>query len=256
MRILCIPDCQVREGVPLEHLSWAGKAIVDYKPDVVVNMGDFADMPSLSTHDKAGSKYFEGKRYTKDVEVVKEAMQMLLEPLKSEQARQRKNKEKVYKPRMVMLLGNHENRINRAVNNNPMLDGLISTKDLQYESDWEVHDFLHPVFIGGVGFNHYWPVGAMGRPAGTAGAIISKLHMSCIAGHQQGKQVAYGKRADGTSICAIIAGSYYLHNEDYMDNLSNAHWRGLVMLNEVNDGHFDEMFLSIEYLKRKYSVDN
>lgn len=256
MRILCIPDCQVREGVPLEHLSWAGKAIVDYKPDVVVNMGDFADMPSLSTHDKAGSKYFEGKRYTKDVEVVKEAMQMLLEPLKSEQARQRKNKEKVYKPRMVMLLGNHENRINRAVNNNPMLEGLVSTKDLDYEADWEVHDFLHPVFIGGVGFNHYWPVGAMGRPAGTAGAIISKLHMSCIAGHQQGKQVAYGKRADGTSICAIIAGSYYLHNEDYMDNLSNSHWRGLVVLNEVNDGHFDEMFLSIEYLKRKYSADN
>lgn len=254
MRILCIPDCQVREGVPLEPLSWAGKAIVDYKPDVVVNMGDFADMPSMSTHDKAGSKYFEGKRYTKDVEVVKEAMQMLLAPLKSEQARQRKNKEKVYKPRMVMLLGNHENRINRAVNNNPMLEGLVSTKDLQYETDWEVHDFLHPVFIGGVGFNHYWPVGAMGRPAGTAGAIISKLHMSCIAGHQQGKQVAYGKRADGTSICAIISGSYYLHNEDYMDNLSNAHWRGLVVLNEVNDGHFDEMFLSIDYLRKKYEA--
>jgi hypothetical protein len=76
--------------------------------------------------------------------------------------------------------------------------------------------------------------------------------MSCVAGHQQGKQVAYGKRADGKSICGIIAGSYYLHDEDYMDQLSNKHWRGLVMLNEVEDGHFDEMFLSIEYLSRKY----
>jgi hypothetical protein len=57
--------------------------------------------------------------------------------------------------------------------------------------------------------------------------IINKLHMSCIAGHQQGKQVAYGKRADGSAICAIIAGSYYLHDEDYMDDLSNMHWRGL-----------------------------
>jgi hypothetical protein len=76
--------------------------------------------------------------------------------------------------------------------------------------------------------------------------------MSCVAGHQQSKQVAYGKRADGQSICGIIAGSFYLHDEDYMDQLSNKHWRGLLMMHEVQDGHFDEMFLSIEYLERKF----
>ena len=252
MRILVIPDCQVKEGVALEHLTWAGKAIVDYKPDVVVNIGDFADMPSLSTHDVKGSKYFEGLRYKKDVAVVKEAMALLLKPLKEEQLRLKRNKEKAYKPRMVLTLGNHEQRINRAVNNNPTLEGLISVTDLGYEADWEVHDFLKPVFIGGVGFSHYWPVGAMGRPAASPAAIISKLHMSCVAGHQQGKQLAYGKRADGQPICAIIAGSYYQHDEDYMDQLSNKHWRGLVVLNDVKDGGFDEMMLSMEYLKRKY----
>ena len=252
MRILVIPDAQVKEGVPLEHLSWAGEAICEYRPDVVVNIGDFADMPSLSSHDVKGSKYFEGLRYTKDVEVTKEAMKMLLAPLRSLQAKQKQNKEKIYKPRMVLTLGNHENRINRAVNNNPMLDGLVSTKDLEYERDWEVFEFLHPVFINGVGFNHYWPVGAMGRPAASPTAIISKLHMSCVAGHQQGKAIAYGKRADGRPICAIIAGSFYQHDESYMDQLSNRHWRGLVVLNDVKDGSFDEMMLSIEYLERKY----
>lgn len=252
LKILVIPDCQVKEGVPLEHLTWAGKAIVDYKPDVVVNLGDFADMPSLSSHDIKGSKYFEGLRYKKDVEAAKEAMKLLLAPLREAQKAQKESKHKVYKPRMVLTLGNHENRIDRAVNNNPTLEGLISTKDLDYDKDWEVHGFLHPVFIGGVGFNHYWPVGAMGRPAGAASAIINKLHMSCVAGHQQGKQIAYGKRADGKPICAIIVGSYYLHDESYMDQLSNRHWRGLLMMNEVNDGHFDEMFLSIEYLEKRY----
>lgn len=252
MRILVIPDCQVKEGVPLEHLSWAGQAICDYRPDVVVNIGDFADMPSLSTHDLKGSKYFEGLRYKKDIEVAKMAMKKLLKPLRDLQAKQRKNKEKVYKPRMLLTLGNHENRIDRAINNNPTLDGLISVEDLEYAKDWEVYPFLHPVFVNNVGFNHYWPVGAMGRPAGSAAAIINKLHMSCVAGHQQGKQVAYGKRADGKPICAIIAGSFYLHDESYMDRLSNRHWRGLLVMNEVNDGHFDELFLSIEYLERKY----
>lgn len=252
MRILVVPDCQVKEGVPLHHLAWAGKAICDYRPDVIVNIGDFADMPSLSTHDIKGSKYFEGLRYNKDIGAAKEAMQALLKPLRDLQENQKETKHKVYKPRMVMLLGNHENRINRAVNNNPMLDGLISTKDLCYENDWEVSEFLHPVFIGGIGFNHYWPVGAMGRPAASPAAIISKLHMSAVAGHCQGKQIAYGKRADGKSICSIIAGSYYMHDEDYMDQLSNRHWRGLVVLNDVKDGEFDEMMLSIDYLGRKY----
>jgi len=256
MRILVIPDTQVREGVPLEHLTWAGKAICDYLPDVIVHIGDHADMPSLSTHDKVGSKYFEGLRYQKDVEVAKLGMDMLLKPLRDLQKAQKDSKHKIYKPRMVLTLGNHENRINRAVNNNPMLEGLISTKDLEYERDWEVHDFLRPIFIGGVGFSHYWPVGAMGRPAATPTAIIGKLHMSCVAGHQQGKSIAYGKRADGKSICAIIAGSYYLHDEGYMDQLSNRHWRGLVVLNDVQDGHFDEMMLSIEYLEKKYGQTN
>jgi hypothetical protein len=178
-------------------------------------------------------------------------MEALLAPVKALQKTQKENKHKVYKPRMVFLRGNHENRIVRAINNNPMLEGLM-TYDHCDTDDWEVHDFLRPVFIAGVGFSHYWPVGAMGRPAASPAAIISKLHMSCVAGHQQGKQIAYGKRADGKPICAIVAGSYYLHDEDYMDNLSNRHWRGLVVLNDVHDGGFDEMLLSIEYLERKY----
>jgi hypothetical protein len=253
MRILCIPDTQCKPGVPLDHLTWAGKAIVEYRPDVVVHLGDHWDFPSLSSHDKAGSKYFEGKRYLADVAAGNLGMEMLLKPLKEEQTRLKKNKEKQYKPRLVFLKGNHCHRVTRAIQSNPMLEGLMTFDHLNLK-DWEVHEFLKPVFIGGVGFNHYWPVGAMGRPASSAAAIISKLHMSCIAGHQQGKQVAYGKRADGKSVCSIIAGSYYLHNEDYMDQLSNSHWRGLVILNEVQDGVFDELFLSMNYLERKYGT--
>ena len=252
LRILVIPDTQCKPGAPTEHLSWAGEAICDYRPDVVVHLGDHADMPSLSTHDTKGSKYFEGKRYKDDIAAAKMGMNILLKPLYDLQQSQKKTKHKIYKPAMVFTMGNHENRIDRAVNNNPTLDGLVTTDDLCYADNWEVHGFLRPVFINGVGFSHYWPVGAMGRPAGTAAALISKLHMSCVAGHQQGKQLAYGKRADGKAITGVIVGSYYLHDEDYMDQLSNRHWRGLMVMNEVNDGHFDEMLLSIEYLGKRY----
>lgn len=252
MRILCIPDTQCKPGVPLDHLTWAGKAICDYKPDVVVHLGDHWDFPSLSSHDKPGSKYFEGKRYMADVEAGNIGMDMLLAPLKELQKTQKATKHKVYKPRLVFLKGNHCHRLTRAVQSNPMLEGLMTFDHLNLK-DWEVHDFLKPVFINGVGFSHYWPVGAMGRPASSASVLVNKLHMSCVAGHQQGKQIAYGKRADGKSICGIIAGSYYQHDEDYMDQLSNTHWRGLLVMNEVEDGQFDELFLSINYLKAKYN---
>ena len=60
MKHLIIPDCQVKDGVPLEYLEWIGHYIVEKKPDVIINIGDFADMPSLSSYD-VGKKSFEGR---------------------------------------------------------------------------------------------------------------------------------------------------------------------------------------------------
>jgi hypothetical protein len=108
------------------------------------------------------------------------------------------------------------------------------------------------VVIGGVAFCHYYPSGSLGRATGSARAILNKMHMSCFAGHLQGRDIAYGKRADGTEITSIIAGSFYQHNEDYLSPMTNNHWRGLYVLHAVKDGSCDEMAVSLEYLKRKY----
>jgi hypothetical protein len=247
---LVIPDTQVKYGEGYEYLSFIGKYIVDQKPDVIVHLGDFADMESLSSYD-VGKKSFEGKRYVKDTEAAKSAMERLLKPIHEFNSKAKKNKEKSYKPRMVLTLGNHEHRIARAIENDPKLEGLISYDDLPYV-DWEVHSFLNPVVIDGVAYCHYFPTGVMGRPTTSASAMVSKLHMSCIAGHQQGRQVAYGKRPDGSNITCIIAGSCYEHDEGYLDHQTNKHWRGLIVLHEVQDGSFDEMFVSLGYLRKKY----
>lgn len=55
--ILYIPDCQIKPDVPLDHLRWLGNYIVKKQPDIIVNGGDFADMPSLSSYD-VGKKIF------------------------------------------------------------------------------------------------------------------------------------------------------------------------------------------------------
>lgn len=243
LKIAFIPDCQVKNGVPVDQLEWCGKYLAEKRPDVIVNGGDFADMPSLSTYDK-GKKSYEGRRYRKDIEAARKAMDTLLQPIR---------RVRHYNPRLVLTLGNHEDRIDRAVNDDARLEGTIGIGDLGYvEAGWEVSPFLSPVVINGVHFSHFFPSGIMGRPCTTARKIINTYHGSCIAAHQQGRDVAYAKRGDGNSITAIIAGSFYQHDEDYLTPAGNQCWRGIVMLNEVRDGQFDEMFVSLNYLKRKF----
>lgn len=253
MKHLIIPDTQVKPGVDLSYLEWIGQYIVEKKPDVLIQIGDFADMPSLSSYD-VGKKSFEGRRYKDDIKAAVKGMNILLAPLRDYNEKCRKDKKKQYRPRMVLTLGNHENRIDRATEGDPKLYGTIGIDDLRYaEAGWEVFDFLDPVIIDGVVYSHYLVSGVMGRPIGSASAMISKTHQSCVVGHQQGRQVAYGRRADGSAITCIIAGSCYLHNEEYMGNQGNNHWRGLVVLHEVKDGQFDEMFVSLDYLRKKYA---
>jgi hypothetical protein len=250
---LVIPDVQAKPGIDFGYLTKIGKYIVEKKPDTVVCLGDFADMPSLSSYD-VGKKSFEGKRYIKDIEASHAAMRALLQPLTEFNIRAKKNKEKQYRPRMVLTLGNHENRINRAVNNDAKLEGVLSVDDLKYASyGWDVVPFLDVVVLDGVAYSHYFTTGLMGRPVTTASACLSKKHMSCIQGHQQGLQIATGYKADGGLITSVIAGSCYEHDEDYMGPQGNKHWRGFLMLHDVHDGEFDLMPVSLKYINKKYA---
>src|SRR5678815_49120 len=79
-KILVIPDVQAKPGNDFTFLRKLGMYIVEKQPDIIVNIGDFADMPSLSSYD-VGKKSFEGRRYVKDIEAAHEAQTALLEPL-------------------------------------------------------------------------------------------------------------------------------------------------------------------------------
>ena len=252
MKHFVLPDVQIKPNQNTDHLIWAASYLVDKKPDTIICLGDFADMESLSSYD-VGKKSFEGRRYTNDIKAARDAMAMFMSPIWREQRRLKKNKEKQWKPRLIFTLGNHENRINRAVENDSKLDGLLSLSDLGYEDfGWEVIPYLQPITIDGISFCHYFVSGVMGRPVTSARMLITKHHMSCVAGHQQGRDIAYGRRADGTSMTSIISGSYYQHEEPYLTAQNNIHWRGCWLLNDVKDGAYDELPLSIEYLKRRY----
>lgn len=250
---LIIPDCQVKPDHDYEYLRRVGLYMVDKQPEVVIQIGDFADMSSLSSYD-VGRKSFEGRRYRNDIEASKTAMTALLEPLNSHNERQRKNGKRQYKPRLVLTLGNHENRIDRVVDGDPKLDGTISISDLGYqEFGWEVHPFLEVCVVDGVAYSHYFTSGSMGRPVTSPTALLTKRHMSAVMGHVQNRGIAYAQRADGKEITGIFCGSCYEHNEDYLGAQGNNYWRGVWMLHDVDDGSFDAMQVSLKYLKDKYA---
>lgn len=256
-RHLLIPDTQIRPGVCVNHLNALGHYIADKQPEVIIQIGDWADMHSLSTYD-AGKKAGEGARYEEDILSAKRGMQILMRPLEEYNERQRLNKQRQYKPELIMTLGNHENRINKHVNNYPVLEGRLSTEDLGLrEFGWDVYDFLEVVERDGIAYSHFFPRNANGqivqtyRGAPNARVQVQREQQSCSSGHLQGLsyhiQQLRDRRHQG-----LIAGSFYMHEEDYLSPQGTAYWRGVVMKNEVDDGNYDPMFVSMDYLLKKY----
>jgi len=253
-RHLIIPDTQMKPGGKTQHLTWAGMYAADKKPDVIIHLGDHWDMPSLSSYD-VGKRCFEGRTYKDDIQAGWQGMKAFLAPIREEQNRLRENKKKVWNPRMVFLLGNHENRIAKAINDDRKLEGLIGFEDLHLEqSGWEVYPFLEIVVIDGVAYSHYFCSGVMGRPVSSARLMLTKKHMSCVMGHVQDRDIAFACKADGKRMTGIFAGIFYQHDEEYLNPQTNRSWRGIWMLNEVTDGQFDECPVSLGFLRRKYET--
>ncbi len=252
-RHLILPDTQIAPGVPLEHIGWAAQAIVDYKPDVIVMIGDWADMPSLSSYEKPGGLKLEGARIKEDIDVANEAAKTLVAPMEAESARLRAGHKKRWEPRRVFLKGNHEDRLDRVAKNDAKFEGVLSSDQIVLPG-FEVHPYLAIVEIDGIHYSHYFSNQHSGRPVG--GSIdnrLNKIGRSFVQGHEQG--FLYGVRQFPGSVTrhGLVAGSFYLHDEDYRGRQCNGEWRGIVVLNEVNNGSYDIMPLSMGYLRRKYS---
>lgn len=243
---LVIPDSHAHPDYHNKRYTWLGKLIVDIKPDVVIDIGDWWDMASLCSYDK-GTKGFEGRRYKRDIEAGIEAQDRLKEPL-------RRAKRKL--PRFVRTLGNHENRINRVVENDAVLEGTISLKDLQSkEYGWEEIPFLTPIEIDGIDYCHYFTSGVMGKPIGGihgAHSLLTKRHKSSTMGHTH----TFDHKVHSTGnhhIHGMVCGVYQDYYADYAGP-ANGMWRSQVVVKRgVENGNYDFETISLERIKREYS---
>lgn len=250
---LVIPDCQVTPESPTDHLEWIGKYIVEQKPDVIVQIGDFADMESLSSY--SSKLDVEGRRYVRDIDAANDAMDRLLAPLWDYNQKMREWKMAQYRPEMHLTLGNHEYRIKRAINDKPELEGFMSLEDLNYVNcGWTVHPFLKPVEIDGVSYCHYFANPQTGRPfsGSSMDTRLKNVGFTFTMGHQQVYMVGERPLNNGRRIRGLVWGSCYLHDEDYRGFQANGEKRGIAVKHEVIDGRYDLMEVSLDFLCRKY----
>lgn len=254
---IVIPDTQVKPGVRTEHLGWVAQYIVDKfagRPNVkIIHLGDHWDMPSLSSYDKKGGLKMEGRRYGEDVDAGNSGFAKLSRPIELAISRRRNIS---WTPELHFLFGNHEDRINRAVNQDAQLEGTVSQDDLDTRA-WARHGFLEPLSLDGVTYSHYFYNPMNGRAvAGMIETRLKTIGRSFTQGHQQVLMygLAPGWTMDGRPVMrhGLVAGACYLHDEDYMGPQGNAYWRGIVVCHGVRDGAYDPMFVSLDYLCRRY----
>lgn len=252
---LIIPDRQANPR-STNKVDWAiGNYILKHKPKVIINIGDHADMESLSSYD-IGKKSFEGRRYTSDIDSSIYAHEAMWRPVADYNQKMRDHKQKVYNPLKIITIGNHENRINLAIENDPKLDGLLSIDDLQYDR-WYDHicPFLEPIVVDGVCYVHYafkkMPHQAIGGK-NQARSILDTYMMSVTVGHTPEFHYAESYRGDNKRIQCIVAGACFDHNEEYAGERNKRYWRGIVHKRNVKNGNYDFEIISLDRLLKEY----
>lgn len=239
-----IPDTQVRDGV-LNPLIPVAHHICQLRPSIVLHLGDHWDMPSLSQYDK-GKKSHRVRTYHSDIAAGNKAMAQFWEIIRA------KWPEFFRECEFVILKGNHEDRIRRAMEYGPdELVGLMELYPPDY-SNWDkVMPFLQIFNWNGIEFCHYFQNTGGPRPIGTARQMLMKSHKSRIAGHKQGFDYEEMPSGSNSMIQAMIVGSCYYHDEEYKAHTNN-HFRGTVVLKSFEDGVFDFSRYSLGALAAKF----
>lgn len=179
--------------------------VIEKKPDVLIWLGDFADMESLY---RASKKYdqFDSKKFKADVRASNEAMdyfQNLIKDLKLEQH---------------ITVGNHEDRINKFIENNIQISALISFDELNYNKYMQVHKYLEVATIDGIQYSHKFVNGSGGADITSARALLKKTYGHACQGHSRKIDQFTDYKPNGEQLSTLLAGASYEHEMSYLNN--------------------------------------
>jgi len=248
---LVIPDTHTHWEHGNERATWLSNLVVDVHPDVVVFMGDHWDFPSLASYDR-GLRAFIGRTYRADVDIGLDFNDRFFSPLK-------RRKKKL--PRFVFLEGNHEHRIERALDTSPELVNSIGFGDLHLGDSFDDvirYDGNTPgqIEIDGVTYAHYFVSGISGRPISSEHSgfqLINKLHTSCTGAHSHTLDYCLRVNSKGEHIQGLVAGCCLDYHVDWAGDQQRYWWRGVILKRNVEKGMYNPEFIGLDALKEEYN---
>lgn len=254
--ILVISDQHAHPDHNNDRADWLGRYIADTKPDVVVNLGDAADMPSLSAFDK-GKASFHGNSYQKDIEAHLDFQERLWAPMKAAKKKQ---------PFRVVLEGNHEHRLKKVLDFDPQMAGdRYGISFRNYDFDSYYHEVIQydggtpgSYLLDGWMFAHFFISGVMGRAIGGLNhgrALIQKNAVSSVCGHSHLFDLAVAASADGRRLIGCVAGVYQDFDSPWAGKVNNLWDRGTIVIHDAGHGTGDIEWLSIGRLKKAYGSE-
>ena len=187
IKFLAFSDAHVEPGQCQDRFDWLGHLIVELQPEYVVQLGDFATMLSLSHWDANKRLLVEGRRFQLDIDAATQAVTRLFAPLKAFQEKKKSWKEKIYRPKIVWCEGNHEQWIQRYLEQRTEMEGHIKPLHHYLEphlekisKDITFVDYKDFIIIDGVAFTHC-PIAANARPI--SGKYVSEKALDLFSCH-------------------------------------------------------------------------
>ena len=255
-KVAIVYSCAHAEpDVSNERFNWLGDLIEDLKPDYVVDLGDGADMRSLNSFDTRNPKAIVAQSYQEDIEHYNDAQDRIW-------SRYKLTKKK--RPWRIGFEGNHENRIRKALNNDPRLEGDkygISFSHLQTDhwfDDYHPYHNSGPAIAeyDGVSYAHFFSSGNFGSAMSGihhAYGLIQKRNSSATCGHSHKRSVYFKDGAYPNPVIGLVAGCYKGAEESWAGQANLDWWKGIVIKREIYNGSYEPEFVSLKQLEKAYS---
>lgn len=247
-RHLVIPDAHADTlEEPNDRFDWIARMARDRRPDVIVCLGDVADMASLCQYEVKGSVPASGRSFREDIASGRDAI-----------ARMTPKPTKTWQPKLWLCWGNHENRIDTFRFSDSRLQDICHLKDFGAEdAGWQTVPFEQPIVIDRIAYCHFFTKVAGKNPIRgdyPAQGMLREGHMSCVAGHSHVKDLRENRCWDGGKIFGIHAGCWMERPMHYLPRVSSAGWwRGLFEIERVDGKGFGHpVAWPLEDVKARY----
>lgn len=217
-------DCRVFEEIR--------KAIIKGRPDYIICTGDLGEFASQNRLVKDRGSYNLTQELTAVVSIFKS---YIVDTVKAIQEDQRRNKKKMYRPLIMVCMGNHEAAIQ---------DQLIP---LLYDIGVNAVPHKMHVTIDDIVFCHTFDDGVSGKPCTTTEQILRQTMSRTVSGHTHVRSITEDRDVHGFKVWAIKLPCATMNFPDWTPQGSIKWDRGFLWLTtETDSDWFQYVFREVE----------